>query len=215
MLSRVSGVTETADSDPKGEDFCGFGTHLVCRPFVWENGAMNSLPTLGGNNGEAGLINHHGEIAGNVENKTRDRTCPAGGPQVFEEKPVIWKMGEVRELLTAPGDPDGWAFGINDRGQVVGASGSCSQLTRRPAFTSCLATPCFGIGRDRSISATLAAPGHLDQAMSGWRSTTRGKWLVRQIWRETQPTTPSHGARTLASMTWARCRAISQVSDSV
>jgi probable HAF family extracellular repeat protein len=125
---QVSGLAETGASDPNGEDFCGFGTHLVCRPFVWENGIMMPLPTLGGNNGEAGLINHHGEIAGNVENNALDGTCPAGGPQVFEEKPVIWKMGEAHELPTAAGDPDGWAFGINDRGQVVGASGSCSQL---------------------------------------------------------------------------------------
>jgi probable HAF family extracellular repeat protein len=125
---QVSGLAETADSDPNGEDFCGFGTHLVCRPFVWDNGIMSSLQTLGGNNGEAGLINHRGEIAGNAENKMRDRTCPSGGPQVFEEKPVIWENGEVHELPTAPGDLDGWAFGINDRGQVVGASGECSQL---------------------------------------------------------------------------------------
>jgi probable HAF family extracellular repeat protein len=50
---------------------------------------------------------------------------------VFVEKPVIWKEGKVYELPTYSGDPDGFAFGINDAGQVVGGSGICS--TRNPA----------------------------------------------------------------------------------
>ena len=51
-----------------------------------------------------------------------------GTPQVLQEKPVIWANGEVRELPTHPGDPDGWASGINDKGQVAGTSGVCSAL---------------------------------------------------------------------------------------
>jgi len=125
---QASGLAETDTSDPNGEDFCGYGTYLICLPFVWQNGVMTSLPTLGGNNGEAGLINNRGEIAGNAENATTDSTCPPGGPQVLQEKPVIWKNGEIKELPTVPGDPDGWTFGINDNGQVVGASGICSTL---------------------------------------------------------------------------------------
>jgi probable HAF family extracellular repeat protein len=89
---------------------------------------MFPLPTLGGNNGEAGLINNRGEVAGNTENTIPDPTCPAGGPQRLQEKPVIWRNGKVNELPTFPGDPDGWAFGINDTGQAVGASGICSPL---------------------------------------------------------------------------------------
>jgi len=91
---------------------------------------MTPLPTLGGNNGEAGLINSQGEVAGNAENTTPDSTCPAGGPQVLQEKPVIWINGEVKELPTVHGDPDGWAFGINGNGQVVGATGICSALNQ-------------------------------------------------------------------------------------
>jgi probable HAF family extracellular repeat protein len=125
---QVVGLAETSISDPNGEDFCGYGTHLICLPFLWHEGVMAPLPTLGGNNGEAGEINERGEVAGNAENSTRDSTCPAGVPQVLQEKPVVWKNGHVKQLDTVRGDPDGWAFGINDNGQAVGASGICSPI---------------------------------------------------------------------------------------
>jgi probable HAF family extracellular repeat protein len=124
----ASGLAETSKPDPRGEDFCGFGTFHTCLPFLSFGGVMFPLPTLGGPNGEAGLINNRGDVAGNTENTMSDLTCPAGGPQRLQEKPVIWRNGKVNELPTFPGDPDGWAFGINDNGQVVGASGICSPL---------------------------------------------------------------------------------------
>jgi probable HAF family extracellular repeat protein len=129
--SEAAGGAETSSLDPNGEDFCGYGTHLTCAAFVWRHGVMTPLPTLGGNNGEAGLINSRGEVAGNAENTTLDSTCgPAADPQKFQEKPVIWRDGEIKELPTFRDDPDGWTFGINDNGQVVGASGICAPLNQ-------------------------------------------------------------------------------------
>jgi len=126
--AEVSGFSDTAAPDPNGEDFCGFGTRLICRGFVWKDGTMTPLPTLGGNNGVSGLvINRRGEVPGYAENTTRDPACPA--PQVFEFKPVIWGVDSgVRELPTFPGDAEGFAFGINGEGQAVGSSGSCANL---------------------------------------------------------------------------------------
>ncbi len=118
------GEAETSTSDPNGEDFCGFQTHLICLPFESVNGVMNPLPTLGGNNGDATAINNRGELAGFAETSTPDPACPV--PQVLHFKPVIWKNGRVIQLHTLGGDPDGVAFMINDYSQAVGASGTCA-----------------------------------------------------------------------------------------
>jgi probable HAF family extracellular repeat protein len=123
-VGSAAGEAETSVSDPAGEDFCGFGTHLICSPFVWSRAGMKPLPTLGGNNGAANLINRWGIVAGVAENTTADPACPA--PQVYQFKPVVWGNGKAIELPTENGDPEGIAFAINDYGQAVGGSGVCS-----------------------------------------------------------------------------------------
>jgi probable HAF family extracellular repeat protein len=124
------GEAETNTSDPNGEDFCGFGTHLTCQPFLWDRGVMNALPTLGGNNGVAMAISSRGEVAGFAENSTPDPGCPV--PQVLHFKPVVWEKGVIHKLPTFGGDPDGVAQEINDNGEVVGGSGNCA--TFNPNF---------------------------------------------------------------------------------
>jgi len=119
-----AGEAETSTPDPKGEDFCGFGTHLTCLPFLWQDGGMIQLPTFGGNNGVAKTISNRGEVAGFAENLTPDPGCPA--PQVLQFKPVVWEKGVIHELPTFGGDPDGVAQQINDSGEVVGGSGTCA-----------------------------------------------------------------------------------------
>jgi probable HAF family extracellular repeat protein len=122
--SRAVGEAETSTSDPNGEDFCGFGAHLTCLPFLWQAGGMIQLPTLGGNNGVAKAISNRGEVAGFAENSTPDPGCPA--PQVLHFKPVVWEKGLIHKLPTFGGDPDGVAQQINDNGEVVGGSGTCA-----------------------------------------------------------------------------------------
>jgi probable HAF family extracellular repeat protein len=136
-FGQVVGAAETPRSDPNGEDFCGFyasGAPLsgkTCRGFLWQDGWMIPLPTLGGHNGAASAINNQGEVAGNAETARTDSTCPSYDPgqgqyQVLQDKPVVWENGRIKELPTYGGDPDGFAIAINDHGQVAGASGVCS-----------------------------------------------------------------------------------------
>src|SRR5262249_29709701 len=110
------GMSETADPDPNGEDICQFGTHLICLPFLWRNGHMSALPTVGGNNGQASAINNRGEVVGYSETANADPTCPPTPAQ----SPVLWVKGQAHPLPTVDNDPDGTAFGINDLGQAVG-----------------------------------------------------------------------------------------------
>jgi probable HAF family extracellular repeat protein len=122
----VVGFSETSAPDPLGEDFCGFGDHLVCLPFVWRAGVMTPLPTLGGTNGIALSINSRGEVLGNSENSIADPTCVP--PQVLQFKPVVWHKMQIEELPTFPGDPDGGVGAINDAGEATLPTGNCVSL---------------------------------------------------------------------------------------
>src|SRR5450755_1730607 len=121
----VVGFADTNTPAPNGEDFCFFGTGLICRPFHWAGGKMTALPALGGNNAWANAINDRGLIVGTAESTIPDPGCPP-----FQSvRPAVWEKNLARELPTLPGDPDGTANGINDRGQIVGGSGSwCAGL---------------------------------------------------------------------------------------
>ncbi len=115
------GMSETAIPDPNGEDLCGFGTFLTCVPFLWRDGHMSALPTVGGNNGQASAINNRGQVVGFSETANADPTCPPT-PAI---SPVLWEKGQAHALPLVGSDPDGFANGINDQGQAVGYSGNC------------------------------------------------------------------------------------------
>jgi len=128
IFGHAVGGAETDRPDPGLVDFCGFKTlglssgGAVCAAYVWQNGIMTKLPTLGGNNGSSTQINTWGVISGEAENMSPDPGCP----QRYEFKPVKWQGGKIVQLATYPEDPDGVAYAINDAGQVVGSTGRCA-----------------------------------------------------------------------------------------
>jgi probable HAF family extracellular repeat protein len=131
--AQIAGEAGTSDVDPNGEDFCGFQAlglpykGNTCAAFVWQNGVMNKLPTLGGPNGSGSQVNNRGDVAGYAEKTTRDPAC--GSPQKFQFRPVLWSNGVANELPVFPGDLEGIAVGVNDSGQVAGGSGVCANFS--------------------------------------------------------------------------------------
>ena len=115
----VVGYSEISVADPNGEDFCTLGTHLVCLPFVWENGRMTALPTLGGTNGQALGINNRGQIVGEAEGPNPDPCSPFA----LEVKAVVWRNGQIERVLAPFGGSAALAMAINDNGDAVGLSG--------------------------------------------------------------------------------------------
>ncbi len=126
----VAGITETAELDPLHEEwsctaFLPSVTGHICVGFVWQDGVMQALPTLGGTQGFATSVNSAGQVVGWAETPVFDPTC--NPPQKLQFRAVLWdtKKGTKRELRPLPRDSTSAATGINNQGQVVGISGDC------------------------------------------------------------------------------------------
>jgi probable HAF family extracellular repeat protein len=78
-------------------------------PFLWDDGKMIDLGTLGGTCGQSEALNNRGQVAG-FSDLAGDQIC----------HPFLWdKTGGMKDLGTLGGD-SGQAFAINDAGEVVG-----------------------------------------------------------------------------------------------
>lgn len=130
----ITGIAQTDEPDPLGETWsCGFffpeatATGKRCMGFKWQNGIMTRLPPFpGGTHSFATGSNNWGQAVGWAENGVHDPSCTP--PQVLQFRAVVWGPGknQMRELLPLPNDEVSSATAINDRGQVVGISGACS-----------------------------------------------------------------------------------------
>ncbi len=139
LAGHVVGISQTATADPLGEQWsCSYPagggflpyTGQECRGFVWSDGAMRQLGTLGGNNSFASGSNESGQIVGWAETAVHDATCVA--PQVLQFEAVVWdRLGQAMPLRPLRGDPDSAATAINNSGNVVGISGICQVAVGR------------------------------------------------------------------------------------
>jgi probable HAF family extracellular repeat protein len=171
----VGGTAETSTPDPMGEDSCGFGTHLICLPFVWQKNVLTPLPTLGGNNGQAAGVNSRGQVVGSAENTTPDATCEA--PEIFQFKPVIWTQGRVQELPTVHGDPDGQAVAINDEGQAIGNTGNCGRGFHAVLWQNGTVTDLGNLGGTGAIVSDINNQGQVSGASDLPGDTTAHAFL--------------------------------------
>jgi probable HAF family extracellular repeat protein len=132
----IVGIAETAEQNPLGEAWsCSaffFGPDgYVCTGFAWQDGVMTALPPFpGGIDSYAAGLNNKGQVVGWAENGFRDPTCNNVAPnrQFLQFEAVIWgpRLNQMTHLPPLSPDPDSAATAINDRGQVVGISGLCS-----------------------------------------------------------------------------------------
>ena len=170
------GMSETAVPDPNGEDICGFGTFLTCVPFLWQNGHMSALPTVGGNNGQASAINNRGQVVGFAETANADPTCPP----IPSISAVLWTKGQAQSLPLIGTDPDGFANGINDQGQAVGYSGSCIAALHAVMWQNGTALQLQDLGFPRSNIANVI--NNLGQS-AGQVRRADGSARVAALWQ--------------------------------
>jgi len=86
----------------------------VFHAFLWENGTMRNLGTLGGNYANARAINNRGQVTG------ESTVASTGSIHAY-----LWENEEMSDLGLRPGAPSGGGsagYAINDQGQIAGAS---------------------------------------------------------------------------------------------
>jgi probable HAF family extracellular repeat protein len=120
----IAGNAETATTDstcPPYDPTEGQYQVLQEEPVLWINGHIKQLPTYGGDpDGIAMAINDHGQVAG-----MSGDCSPYNVTNGYYLSPVhalLWDHGKVTNLGSLGGAFGNEAHGMNNRGQVVGAS---------------------------------------------------------------------------------------------
>jgi len=127
---QIAGFSFTNTTPNPVLDLCSFwGQNLpTLDPFLWEDGKMIDLGTLGGTCGHANSLNNRGHVAG-FSYLAGEQSC----------RPFLWdKKGGMRDLGTLGGD-SGLANFVNDAGEVVGHANlpdgvGCDQFTPEHGF---------------------------------------------------------------------------------
>jgi probable HAF family extracellular repeat protein len=121
---QIAGNSSNATPDP----YSIFGWGTETRAFVWRNGVMHDLGTLGGDDAVEYVQNERGQIAG--WSYTND-TPNADSHETPTTDPFLWQNGHMTDLGTFGGDVGNTNW-MNNRGEVVGFSSLAGDQTIRP-----------------------------------------------------------------------------------
>lgn len=147
--TQVAGGSDIATPNPLGVPGLTGGT-FIKRAYLWQNGVMTDLGTLGGYDSYANGINARGQVVGWATVAALDPTCPPGVlPFTLQQAPpALWENGKVTALPTLNGDLDGFALSINNSGDAVGFStpGFCSPVQHAVRWHNGTVTPLGSLG---------------------------------------------------------------------
>jgi probable HAF family extracellular repeat protein len=138
---------------------------------------MQDIGTLGGTDSTAVFINERGQIAGwSFTNSTVNSTT--GMPT---QDPFFWANGKMLDLGTL-GGTKGFAYALNNRGQVIGISNLPGDATGHPFLWS---RP-EGMKDLGTLGGTLGFPTYLNDAgeVVGVANTSNDQYVHAFLWRD-------------------------------
>ena len=117
----VTGIALNAILDPFESSF-GPPNYFCCgatqmHAFLWRDGPMQDLGTLGGPDSMGEFVNERGQVAG----VSYTSFTPNQNTGIPTQDPFLWDDGTMIDLGTLGGTA-GWPWGLNNRGQVTGQS---------------------------------------------------------------------------------------------
>jgi probable HAF family extracellular repeat protein len=120
---QIVGFALNTVPDPYGSFLMGCST-ISCFPTaqqmhaaLWQNGRMQDLGTLGGNDAVAGIINEAGQVAGT----SFTNTIPNQTTGIPSQDPFFWERGRMTDIGNL-GGTFAYTNYMNESGQVVGLS---------------------------------------------------------------------------------------------
>jgi len=119
---QVVGAADNTTKDSAAMFGDNFGWATQTRAFLWQDGVMQDLHTLGGPDAVAYLINESGQVAGvsYLDSKPSEFCAQATGYSLTTGA-FLWENGKMQDLGNFGGTCT-FAFDLNNKGQVVGAS---------------------------------------------------------------------------------------------
>ena len=175
---QVVGLALNGIPDP--DSMVGLG--YQARAYLWQNGSMQDLGTLGGPDAWAFVVNERGQVAGNSYTSTDpSERCAQFQIGFLTTGAFLWEKGTMKDLGNFGGTCT-FAFDLNNRGQVVGGSALAGDQGQHPfLWDGKELTDLHTFGGDNGTAIAINEAGDA----VGWATYPDGT-LRAALWRHGQ-----------------------------